>query len=53
MPVVNRLYIPKDRSLVCLVFIAFMACGKNEIVVHAAAISPRIVKKFIEFLFTL
>ena len=39
-PVVNTVYIPKDKSLVCLVFIVFIACGKKEIVVQVAATNP-------------
>lgn len=46
-PVVNTEYIPKDKSFVCLVFMVFIACGKNEIVVKVAATNPSIVIKFI------
>lgn len=47
IPIVNTEYIPKDRSCVCLVLIVFTACGKNEMVVQAAATRPRTVIKFI------
>ena len=46
IPIVNNEYIPKDRSSVCLVFIVFIACGKNEMVVQAAATRPITVMKF-------
>ena len=39
-PVVNTAYMPNDRSLVCLVFMVFIACGRNDAVVHVAAIKP-------------
>lgn len=42
-PVVNTVYIPNDRPLVCLVFIVFIACGKYEIMVQVAATNPSTV----------
>jgi hypothetical protein len=46
-PAANNKYIPKDKSLVCLVFMILMACGKNEIVVHVAANTPIRFNQFI------
>jgi len=46
VPTVIRVYIPKDKSLVCFVLIVLMAWGKNAMVVHEAATRPRIVIKF-------
>jgi len=46
-PVVNTEYIPIDKSFTCLVFIVFIACGKNEMVVQVAATNPSMVIKFI------
>jgi len=46
-PIVKVRYMVKDRSFVCLVFITFMACGKNEMVVHIAAINPIMVTESI------
>lgn len=42
-PVVNTIYIPNDKSLVCLVCMVFSACGKNEKVVQVAATNPSTV----------
>ncbi len=46
-PVVNTKYIPIDKSFACLVFIIFINCGKNEMVVQVAATNPSMVVKFI------
>ena len=45
-PVVNMVYMPKDRSLVCLVLMILMACGKKAKVVQIAAINPMMVYVF-------
>lgn len=47
IPVVNTAYIPNDKSLVCLVRMVFIACGKNEMVVQVAATNPSKVINFI------
>src|SRR3989344_2674696 len=49
IPVVNTIYIPSDKSLVCFVFMVFIACGKYEIVVQTAAASPNNVIVSIHF----
>lgn len=47
MPVVNIMYIGKERLLVSRVFMIFTAWGRNATVVHAAAINPTMVYEFI------
>lgn len=42
-------YISKDRSLVCFVFMTFMAWGKNENVVQTAARVPINSIQFIDY----
>lgn len=49
MPVVSVEYIPNDMSFVCLVLIILITCGRNEIVVHVAAINPSVVIQFMVF----
>ncbi len=44
---VNRIYIGREIAEVSLVLKIFMACGKNEIVVQAAAVYPIISIQFI------
>lgn len=39
-PKVNRKYIVNDRSCVCFVLMTWIACGKNDNVVHVAANIP-------------
>ena len=39
-PIVSIVYMLNDKSLVCLVFMVFIACGKTEMVVHVAAPNP-------------
>ena len=46
-PVVKMAYMPKDRSLVCLVFMILIACGKKAKVVQVAASNPMMVYAFI------
>ncbi len=46
-PEVKSEYITKERSRVCFVRIAFIACGKNAVVVKHAASNPIIVVSFI------
>ena len=47
---VNIKYIPKDKSLVCLVLMILTAWGKNEVVVQVAATNPSHVIQFINYL---
>ena len=49
MPVVSVEYIPNDRSFVCLVLSVLITCGRNEMVVHVAAINPIVVIQFMVF----
>ena len=41
-PVVNKIYMPRERELVSLVFKVRIACGKKEAVVIKAAQNPNI-----------
>ena len=44
IPNVSITSIGKDKSFVCLVLIAFIACGKNANVVKLAAANPTTIK---------
>ena len=47
VPVANSVYMDNEMLLVSFVRIVFIACGKNDAVVNAAAIKPVIVMIFI------
>jgi hypothetical protein len=48
IPNVKTEYIPSERSSVCLFLMVLIAWGRNADVVRVAAISPRMVKGFME-----
>ena len=49
VPVANNVYIDKEILAVSFVRMVFIACGKKDAVVNAAAIKPVIVIIFIYF----
>ncbi len=51
VPNANKEYMLRDMPEVFLVRIDFIACGRNEAVVHVAAINPVIVVNVIRKLF--